>query len=429
MMGMGVNTMEGEMYQKNVFELLNENELNFILSSFIREDIQQNYSLNDVGIFIHLFYSENIDFFLNYIKNVPAGMDIYISVVTDDMKQQVENYLNNWGITNCNIIIKENRGRDVSALLVAFRKRILQYKYACFVHDKRQKYDGVTKKEIDMWIRCLWDSMLSSQNYVFNVLNLLEKNKDLGLLVPPEIAGVDLGFSYSDTWRDNFFNTLKLAKKMNLDCNICKEYPPVTLGTVFWCKTAALEKLLKIEWTYEEFQQEPLKDDFTMNHAIERIFGYVAQDAGYQTGYIMSDLFAQSYILQLKDTLRKLFRGLTCMERMFSTPLDKLELWNYRKNRIISYTEKYEKIYFYGAGKVGAKCYQMMMFEKKNLRGFIVSVKKDNQKEYLGLPIFTLNEIEKKENVGIVITVGEDYKDEIVEKLKDYGFKNYIDIT
>lgn len=337
----------------------------------------------------------------------------------------MESYLEKWGISNFQVIIKENRGRDVSALLVTFRKVMLQYTYACFVHDKREKYEGIDAAEVKMWIRCLWDSVLSSKEYVCNVLDLLEENKEIGLLVPSELAGKDLKFSYADTWRDNFSNVLELASRMNLNCNLKKGYPAITLGTVFWCRTAALEALLSKEWEYNDFPKEPIHDDYTINHAIERILGYVAQSAGYKTGYVMSEQFAERYIMQLKDTLRNVYSDLKYMENMLSMSLEEVELWTRRKNAVISYMNKFEKTYFYGAGLIGAKCFQMILLERKP-DGFIVSSREEKCKEYLMLPVYVLDEIALDENSGIVITVGKKYKHEIVEKLESFGITNYL---
>ncbi|NBH19789.1 rhamnan synthesis protein F, partial [Clostridiaceae bacterium] len=71
----------------------------------------------------------------------------------------------------------------------------------------------------------------------------------------------------------HFELTQKLAKELNLHCNLSIDKSPITLGTVFWARSDALEKILKKEWKYEDFDEEPLKDDGTISHVIERIIG------------------------------------------------------------------------------------------------------------------------------------------------------------
>lgn len=64
--------------KRNIFEIVREENLNFILPSGMRNNVQRLYPLNKVGVFIYLYYTENMDFYLNYIRNVPIGIDIYI---------------------------------------------------------------------------------------------------------------------------------------------------------------------------------------------------------------------------------------------------------------------------------------------------------------------------------------------------------------
>lgn len=42
---------------------------------------------------------------------------------------------------NYRAILKNNRGRDISALLVAGREFFTEYDYVCFIHDKRKIYE------------------------------------------------------------------------------------------------------------------------------------------------------------------------------------------------------------------------------------------------------------------------------------------------
>ncbi len=412
------------MEKKNVLEIVEEKELNFVLSSKIREDVPQCFQLNDVAVFVHLYYEDSIEQYLAYVKNIPVGINVFISVSSEGMKRKLENYLQKWNLQNCRIIMKQNRGRDLSALLVAFREKVCQYKYICFVHDKKEKYEKLSD-DTQMWIRSMWDNTLLSEAFIYNVLDLLVKNKSVGLLVPPEMAGKRLNHAYVDTWEANYENTVDLAKKLKLDCNISINYPSVTLGTVFWCKSAALEKLLAKDWKYEDFHEEPLPWDGTISHAIERVLGYVAQDAGFETGYIMSDMFAQSYILQLKNTLRTTYVNL---KEWGINSFRDLAQQKYLKKNLVPFMEKFQRVYFYGAGYFGEKCFRIAEEGNRKPHGFLVS-KRERGQEFLGLPVYELNEIDFNENLGIVVAVGERYEGEIVNLLDKMGVTNYMTIN
>lgn len=412
------------MEEKNIFEIVEEKELNFVLSSKIREDVPQRFKLNEVAVFIHLYYEDSVEGCLTYVKNVPVGINVFISVSSEQMKRKLENYLQKWNLQFCRIVMKQNRGRDLSALLVAFREKVCQYKYICFVHDKKEKYQKLSA-DTQMWIRSMWDNTLLSEAYIYNVLDLLVKNKRLGLLVPPEMAGKRLNHAYVDTWKANYENTVDLARELKLDCNISKKYPSVTLGTVFWCKSAALEKLLAREWKYEDFHEEPLPWDGTVSHAIERILGYVAQDAGFETGYVMSDKFAQSYILQLKKTLRATYVNLKEWE---INSFADLVRQRYLERNLVPFMEKFQRVYFYGTGCIGEKCFRIAEEENRKPHGFLVS-RREGGREFLGLPVYELDEVEFNEKLGIVVAVGERYEREIVDLLDKMGVTNYMTIN
>ena len=72
-----------------------------------------------------------------------------------------------YGLGRCRIIEKENRGRDISALLVAYGKMVQDYEYICFLHDKmaKGKYDLAFK---DDWILSMWENMIATENYIYN---------------------------------------------------------------------------------------------------------------------------------------------------------------------------------------------------------------------------------------------------------------------
>lgn len=399
-------------YNKNIYEIVEEQELSFVLSSKVKEVSELYYQVKEAAVCIHLFYLESIYIFLNYLTNIPANMDKYISVSTEKIKKQVEEYIERQKIVNCRVIVKENRGRDISALLVAFRPIILQYKYFCFVHDKRTK-NKAAEQNTKIWIRSMWDNTLVSKEYIHNVLNLLEKEKRLGLLVPPEIPGM-MG-AYIKSWEGNYSNTLELSKKLNLNSNISKKFPPITYGTVFWCKTDALNALLTQEWVYEDFQIEPLPDDNTISHAIERIIGYVAQSEGFDTGYLLSEQFAQSYVLYARRLLQNNFMDIEELQN---------ENWDIRIKYAAAYMNRYERVFFYGAGEIAGQCYNRLAKVKKP-DGFLVSQKTVKEK-FLELPVYTLDEIKVDKKTGIIVTVGRKNTNEIVQLLEKTGITNYI---
>ena len=267
----------------NVYDIKVQNNLNFILPVGHRLGKSGfNKQRKKAAIIVHLHYFDTIEYYLKYIEKIPDTIEILITTSSDEVRDRLckTKFRKQ---CNCRIIQKPNRGRDISAFLVACREEILKYEYICFLHDKKEKCE-LYKKDTEEWIRCLWENMIGSIEYIDNILLTFCENLNLGLLVPPSPLSDHFASAYLNTWYKNFYQTKKLVEQMNLACDLNEDKPPITLGSVFWARVSALKKLLEIEWKYEDFDEEPLKNEGTTSYAIERILAYVAQDAGYDTG-------------------------------------------------------------------------------------------------------------------------------------------------
>lgn len=58
--------------------------------------------------------------------------------------------------------------------------------------------------------------------------------------------------------------------------------------------------------TYDDFPKEPNDVDGTILHEIERLYPFVAQDAGYYTAYCITDEYAQTELTNLNFIVRGL---------------------------------------------------------------------------------------------------------------------------
>ena len=108
----------------------------------------------NAAILVHLFYEEQVECSQKYLEEVPEEIDIVIL-------SSKERILNQFQSRRYIRIKKENRGRDISALLVAARKIIFQYKYICFVHDKKEKSPN-DKEYVDLLERLPFDGKLQA---------------------------------------------------------------------------------------------------------------------------------------------------------------------------------------------------------------------------------------------------------------------------
>ncbi|MCI8550466.1 MAG: rhamnan synthesis protein F [Lachnospiraceae bacterium] len=278
-------------------------QLNYILDSDKSSVDPDITSRHRTALLYHFYYEDLLEECFHYASAMPPEADIYITTGSLEKKKLLEQKLS--VLPNAvRVILVNNRGRDVSALLVGARDIVKQYEYVCFVHDKKVNYFKPLSQG-SSWAYHCFENLLQSRPFVQNVIGLFEENPRLGFLtVPPPIHG-----KYYPTlcleWANNYEHVVELADKLDLHVPMERGKEPIAaIGSMFWFKTAALKKLFDVEWGYEDFPEEPLADDGTISHAIERIHSFVAQDAGYYPAWLFSDKGAAIYMTNVTYMLR-----------------------------------------------------------------------------------------------------------------------------
>lgn len=278
----------------NVRNLKTNLHLNYVL-----DDNYSDYKIkkNEAAVFIHLYYTDIISDSYEYIKSIPKDVDLYISTSSDEKAKYIKEYLRDLNVKK--IIVVENRGRDLASLLVEFRKYILNYKYFCFVHDKKTSggKGPVTVGRSFQFIE--FENLLKSESYIKNVLKTFEENESLGLMSPPSpLHNIYFG-SIGEEWTSCYDVTMDLLDRFNIKVPVSKEKTPFCLSTSFWARTEALEKLLEYNWQYDDFDPEPLAVDGTISHALERSFSYFAQDKKFYSAWCLSREYSSIEIANL----------------------------------------------------------------------------------------------------------------------------------
>lgn len=289
-------------HRKDAADLIEKLSLNYVICE-TKSSI--NFT-NKSAVFVYLFYEDLFEESLNYILYVPDYLDIYISTDTECKIDKIKLYLQKL-CTNKNLFffVHNQKGRDLSALLVLYKPYIANYDFFCFVHDKKSKqmlYPTVGSNFNNQ----MWDCLLKNTNYIQNVIELLNKNLHIGLLVPPMVSHGMYFNVVIDAWTICYEKTIELSKILGLRTVISKEYNPPSLGSVFWCKTNALSKLFSYKWTYDDFPDEPMPIDGSISHCLERILPYVASDLGYYTGILCDEDTVCIETLNAKETVRRL---------------------------------------------------------------------------------------------------------------------------
>lgn len=406
----------------NVSDIRNKEGLYFALDS--------RASFYDIDcakavIIVYLYYIDTIEDYLNFISKIDSRIALVFITASLEVKLKIETLLGKR--ENFEIRLKENRGRDVAALLVTAKDLFEHFEFLCFLHDKKEK-NVLGKNDTRKWTINMWGNLIASTGYIQNVINLLEDRKDLGLLLPMVQTGDYQDLNHKQEWRRNGRDTnyeiiKNLIKKVELNCELDYEKPVISFGTMFWCRTTALRKLVEVGWNLEDFPEEPLADDGTISHAIERIFPYVAQDSGYKTASIMTDSFVGKYLGRMQELDSKLFY---MAEKYLGvrSPLE-IEYFEWQEKRLRDFCTRYERIYLYGAGVRGDDAYYFLTrILNVSPLGYI-DRKLYGEKKH-GLRIYSLDEIKTADGVGIIVSMGFRSGREVETFLKRKGYRNVI---
>ena len=253
-----INAMQADVREKmHIREMM--------LSEIPREPAPAIDATGSVGVHLHLYYPDMLERILSYLKNIPVGFDLFVSVVQpgteDEIRRTCSSRLPN--LKNCFVETVPNRGRDVAPLICTFGERLKGYGFICHIHTKRSSYSECHEG----WAEFLYTHLLGSEWMVKNILSWLSGN--VSVVYPPDFLAME---NTPDKWLDNLKMTERLLKSEGIAYDLKKEFPVIEFsqGTMFWARGDYLAKMLSMNLKYEDFPEEPIKPDGTIAHALER---------------------------------------------------------------------------------------------------------------------------------------------------------------
>lgn len=250
----------------------------------------------------HVYFMDLLEDTCHYIASLPEETDLYITS-TEDKIPQIREYMQQHGISHqATFIPVINRGRDVSALLVAACPVVLSGKYDVigFAHDKKSSQNqenGHHGTESQGFAYKLMENTLGSEAYVKNILTLFAENPRLGQVTPPPpYHALYFAHTIPHDWGANYEITKELLEdRLGIHVPLSPTKPTASaMGSCYWFRVEALKPLFEYGWKYEDFLSEgQMGEDGTISHAIERANGYICQSRGYYPAWVLSDRYAR----------------------------------------------------------------------------------------------------------------------------------------
>ena len=301
---------------KNMIRTMHPHEFtrNLGLTRIIQPTVQNKAQAEEIranrriALAMHLYFMDMLDQSMAFAAKFPPETDVFISTNEPGKKEQIEKAFAALPLHSVTVQVVENRGRDVGAFLCDLAPQLRGYDYACFMHDKKAIQTKPGSVGASFGYVCN-ENVCKNAAHVLNVLCEFENDPYLGILCPPFPAhGLYFMNMCSGGWGPNFENTKKLLKEtLKLDVPIAGEESPIApYGSVFWFRPKALAPLFDHGWQHTDFPPEPLPQDGTISHAIERVYPFVAQAAGYYPAVVMS----RDYAVIRNDTMQAYATGM-----------------------------------------------------------------------------------------------------------------------
>ena len=227
-----------------------------------------------IGVIVHVYYPDLLDEIVRQLSAIPVTFDLIVTNASGDPITIDRDRLPR--ASTVLILDVENHGRDILPLVQLVNSGLLDpYHLVLKVHTKRSGWrDG----HADLagtgaaWRDELLNALLGDPDNVAGILNAFATSPSLGLVTAD---GSLLGPEF---WGDNQAVTSSLLRRLELDLR--SEDLKFAAGSMYWIKGFVLQGLRALNLSATDFEPETGQVNATTAHAMERLIGVLADEAG-----------------------------------------------------------------------------------------------------------------------------------------------------
>jgi FMN phosphatase YigB (HAD superfamily) len=239
---------------------------------------QDGWQNQSIAIVLHIFYDDFVKKFADCLDSFPVGIDVYVAVPTEKLKLKVESlYADIRNINQLKVVATPNRGRNFGPLLVEFGRQLMGYDLICHAHSKKSLYSG---REQTQWFDYLNQYLLKDRHVISCLLRIFHQNPNLGMYYPTSFWMMP---NWVNHWTCNKPFAAGFVNEWGLD--LSKNFINYPVGGMFWLRPKAINQLLQKPYSYDDFPEEPLPNDGSWLHALERTLGLLVEKNEYKQFY------------------------------------------------------------------------------------------------------------------------------------------------
>lgn len=228
-----------------------------------------------LAVVVHVHFPELLPEILEQLAHVRVGFDLLITnssgieLTIDPAPEHARSTV---------VLPVPNRGRDILPLISLVNAGLLDaYDLVLKVHTKKSAWreDHPTLAgDGGHWRDSFLTTLVGSMATVDDILDRFSADPSLGLLTAPgNIAG-------PEHWGADEPSTRALLHRLQLELD--PESLQFAAGSMYWVRGFILQGLRALDLEQDDFEEEAGQIDGTTAHAVERLIGIVAAEAGYR---------------------------------------------------------------------------------------------------------------------------------------------------
>jgi hypothetical protein len=196
-------------------------------------------------------------FFAEFAGNLAGIADFFISTTQEEAAEISRGLALELGIRLKDLRVVPNRGRDIPSKYMLFNQELSNYDLCLFTHGKESDLAWFHQHN-----RCL----AGSRSMVEQIISLFQSRPSLGLLYPDYLPHLRPFI----TWASCRPQVDQLLATFGCDTSSISllEFPA---GGFFWARPAALAVIHSLHLKDEDLPSEPLPNNSTLLHALERM--------------------------------------------------------------------------------------------------------------------------------------------------------------
>lgn len=256
-----------------------------------------------LAVMLHCHNLDRLSLIQRYLKNIPFGFDLLVTTNTQSRREQILSSFADWSSGSIDVLVCQNRGRDIAPRIVNLADRYDEYDYVLQIDTKQP----VQTETPDSWLEHILQDLAGSPEIVRSILTMFVVAPELGIIAPRNFPAI----AEFANWGKNYQRCRDIARRLNF--TLSPESPlTFSAGTMFWLKPAALRPLLSLNLKTVDFELEYGKKDDTLAHALERMYFFSSELAGYDWCFVANRETTtedEFYELQSPKDLRSVLRA------------------------------------------------------------------------------------------------------------------------